>query len=202
LSPDVGIMESVAAAPGRLAEPGVIGAVVLLSDGGDNCSGDTQAQIVSRLGAAAKKLADAGVKTYVIRYGSADGETPEQAEQLNAIATNGGTAAIGSVAYIDAKNENELSSALAAISDRLATCSFKLGNVQAQVDKSRTNLFLNGEAIGFDSKAAKQDGWSWIDAEQTTIELYGDACTSFKTSRKTRIVVEFGCEPTIVTGPD
>ncbi|HKU41430.1 MAG TPA: hypothetical protein VJR89_24905, partial [Polyangiales bacterium] len=201
LSPVVAVMESVAAAPGKLADPGVIGAVVLLSDGGDNCSGDRQAQIVTRLGAATKKLADAGVKTYAIRYGSKEGETPEQAEQLNAVATNGGTGASGSVAYMDAKTAEQLSSALAAISDKLATCSFKLGAVQAQVDKSRTSLYLNGEQIGFDAKAAKQEGWNWVDAERTTVELYGEACTTFKTSRRSRVVVEFGCEPMIVTGP-
>jgi len=202
LSPVVGVVESVAAAPGKLADPGVIGAVVLLSDGGDNCSGDRQAQIVTRLGAAAKKLADAGVKTYAIRYGSKDGETPEAAEQLNAVVTNGGTASMtGSTKYIDAKDAMQLSDALAAISDKLASCSFTLGAVQAQVDKARTNLFLNGEQIGFDSKGMKQAGWSWVDAERTTVELYGEACATFKTSRRSRIQVEFGCEPVVIDGP-
>jgi hypothetical protein len=202
LSPVVAVMESVAAAPGKLADPGVIGAVVLLSDGGDNCSGDTQAQIVTRLGTAAKKLADAGVKTYAIRYGSADGETPEQAAQLNALVTNGGTAVMGaSVQYLDAKNAMQLSDALAAISDKLATCSFTLSAVNTQVDKSRTNLFLNGEQIGFDSKGMKQAGWNWVDAGRTTVELYGEACSTFKTSRRSRVQVEFGCEPVVIDGP-
>ncbi|MEY4582911.1 MAG: hypothetical protein RL701_7614, partial [Pseudomonadota bacterium] len=38
-SPVVQVLENVAAAPGRLADPGILGSVVLLSDGGDNCSG-------------------------------------------------------------------------------------------------------------------------------------------------------------------
>jgi hypothetical protein len=201
-SPVVGVMESIAGAPGKLVDPGVIGAVVMLSDGGDNCSGDPQAQIVSRLGAAAKKLADKGAKVYAIRYGSKDGETPEAAEQLTAISQNGGTAmTTGSVAYIDAKNDMELSNALAAISDNLASCSFVLGGINAQVDKSRTNLYLNGEQIGLDSKSMKQEGWNWIDAEKTTVELYGEACNTYKTSRRSRVVVEFGCEPVIIDGP-
>jgi hypothetical protein len=202
LSPVVGVMESVAAAPGKVADPSVVGAVVLLSDGGDNCSGATQAQIVARLGAAAKKLLDTGVKTYAIRYGSTAGETADQDEQLNAIAAQGGTALSGSVKYIDAKTEEQLSSALAAISDRLASCSFKLNDVPTSVDKNRTNLFLNGEQIGFDAMSLKQAGWAWVDAERTTVELYGEACTSFKTSRRTRVAVEFGCEPVVVRGPD
>jgi hypothetical protein len=201
LSPVLGVMESVAAAPGKLADPSVVGSVVLLSDGGDNCSGAMQPEIVARLGAAAKKLFDAGVKTYAIRYGSAGSETADQAEQLKAIVTNGGTALAGTaVPYIDAKSAAELGSALAGLSDRLATCSFPLDGLKPDIDKDRTNLFLNGEQIGFDAKATKQDGWSWLTPERTSIELYGEACTAFKTNRHTRVAVEFGCEP--VLAPD
>lgn len=202
LSPVVGVMESVAAAPGNLADPNVVGAVVLLSDGGDNCSGVMQPEIVSRLGSAAKSLHDVGVRTFAIRYGSMDGQTPEQAEQLTAIAMFGGTAqAGGAVAYIDAKTPQELGDALASISDQLASCVFTLGEVAPGVDRNRTNLFLDGEQIGFDAMGTKQDGWSWVDAAQTTIELYGSACTLFKTSPRTNIIVEFGCEQ-IVVAPD
>jgi len=203
LSPVVAVLESVAAAPGKLADPGVLGTVVMLTDGGDNCSGAPQQEIVSRLGAAAKKLFDAGVKTYAVRYGSANGETPEQAAQLNAVVTNGGTALTGTpVAYIDAKNANELASALAGISDRLAACSFTLTGIKADVDKNRTSLYLNGEQIGLDAKATKQGGWNWVDPARTTVELYGDACMAFKTNRQTRVVLEFGCEPIVIKGPD
>jgi hypothetical protein len=202
LSPVVAAVESVAAAPGKLADPGVVGSVVILTDGGDNCTGDTQQQIVMRLGAAAKKLFTAGVKTYAIRYGSADGETADQAEQLKAIVTNGGTALTGAVPYIDAKSADELGQALAGLSDRLATCSFPIDGIKSDVDKSRTNLFLNGEQIGFDAMATKQNGWSWANPERTSIELYGDACMAFKTNRHTRVAVEFGCEPVVIMGPD
>jgi hypothetical protein len=196
-------MESVAAAAGGLVKPGAIGAVVLLSDGGDNCTGDEQPRIVSRLGAAAKTLFDAGVKVYAIRYGSADGEAPEQAEQLNAVATKGGTAqTVGSTAYIDAKTPDELTTALAAISDKLATCSFVLDGIDPSVDKDRTSLFLNGEQIGFDAMGAHADGWSWVDPERTAVELFGDACNAFKSSRRARLALEFGCEPVTVPSPD
>jgi hypothetical protein len=44
----VQVIEKVAANPGRLAEPDVLGAVVVLSDGGDNCAEDPAA-VVSRV---------------------------------------------------------------------------------------------------------------------------------------------------------
>jgi len=202
-SPVVQVLENVASSPGRLADPNVLGSVVFLTDGGDNCSGEGQAQIVARLGAAAKKLFDRGIKTYVVRYGSMEGRTPEQDAQLRAVVANSGTATsdptdMSQVPYIDAKNESEFVQALAAISDQLATCSFTLGNLPTDVDKTNTNLYLNGEVIAFDSAGTQQDGWTWVDAGRTSVQLHGKACTAFKTNRRTSVVVEFGCKPVIL----
>ena len=203
LSPVVQVLESVAAAPGRLADPSILGAVVLLSDGGDNCSGEEQPQIVARLGTAAQKLMAAGIKTYAVRYGSEGGRTPEGDAQLVAIVTNGGTAIVDPAnpskkPYIDATTQEELTAALASISDRLATCSFTLSGLPPDSEKDNANLFLNGEALPFDKAGAKQDGWNWIDAARTTVELYGASCTAFKTNRRTNVVVEFGCPPVLL----
>ena len=105
------------------------------------------------------------------------------------------------IAYIDAKSPEELSAALESISDQLATCAFTLGEVGEDVDRDRTSLFLDGEQIAFDALGEKQDGWSWTDASQAGIELYGEACVNFKTNRHTSIIVEFGCAPVLVS-PD
>ena len=203
-SPVVAALEGVAAAPGMLVDPSVLGAVIMLTDGGDNCSGAMPDEIVARLGAAAKTLFDAGVRTYGIRYGSANSETAQQAAEMTAIVTNGGTALSGgAVAYVDAKSADELAMAMEGISDELASCSFSLnGEVRSDVDKDRTQLFLNGDEIGFDAKATKSDGWNWADPERTMIELFGPACSAFKSVRRPRIAVEFGCEPEVIVGPD
>jgi len=201
LSPVVQVIENVAANPGRLADPQTLGAVVLLSDGGDNCSGEEQPQIVARIGAAAKKLLDKGIKTYAVRFGSEQGRTPAGEEQLRALVTNGGTARVdptnpAAKPYVDAKNAQELGDALASISDQLASCSFTLTGLPAmESEKDKANLFLNGEAIPFDKQATKLNGWNWVDAARTTVELYGESCTAFKTNRRTSVVVEFGCPP-------
>ena len=197
-SPVVQVLENVAANPGRLADPNVLGSVVLLSDGGDNCSGEEQAGIVRRLGAAAKTLADKNIKTFAVRYGSEEGRTRENDEQLRAVVMNGGTAETDPAnpskqPYIDAEDQAQLNAALAGISDRLATCSFSLGNLPTDADKTKANLYLNGEVIPFDATGSKRDGWNWVDAAKTQAELYGDACSAFKTNRRTSVVVEFGC---------
>jgi hypothetical protein len=207
LSPVAAVIENVAADPGRLGEPDVLGAVVVLTDGGDNCAGATDTEIVARVGAAATKLLDMGVKTYAVRYGSEAGRTPEGEEQLRALVTSGGTALVDPAnpsarPYVDATTADELSAALADIADRLATCSFRLDGLPSDADKDDANLYLNGEVIPFDGMAAKQDGWNWVDPERTTVELYGPACHAFKTNRRTSIVAELGCPPVTVPPVD
>ncbi|MET0287822.1 MAG: VWA domain-containing protein [Polyangiales bacterium] len=202
LSPVVAALESVAANPGRLAEAEVQGAVVMLTDGGDNCTGTEQADMVARLGAAAKSLHDRNVKTYVVRYGAASGKTPEQDEQLRAIAVHGGTARsdpadLTLTPYIDAKDATDLNAALAELSDKLASCDISVGMLDADADKDKANLYLNGALVP--KQAPNVDnGWSWKDAEQTAIQLHGPECDEFKTARKTSVIIEFGCQPIFV----
>jgi hypothetical protein len=140
-SPVVQVLENVAAMPGRLADPTVQGAVVMLTDGGDNCSDDEEPQIADNLGKSAAKLLLAGIKTYVVRFGRADEKTPEQEAQLRAIAAHGGTALsdpsdMSKTPYIDAVDATALDAALAKVSDQLATCSFEVKGVDAKADKS------------------------------------------------------------------
>lgn len=202
-SPVVQALEDVAAMPGVLADPKVQGAVVMLTDGGDNCAGVTQAELVTRLGAAAAKLLSSGVKTYVVRYGAADGSTPDQEAQLRAIVANGGTASsdpadLTKKPYVDAQTVDDLTAALSQISNGLATCAFTLGELSDDADKTAVNLYLNGEVVPFDKQAAQQSGWGWLDPEQTSIQLYGQSCDDFKNNHKTSVIVEFGCEQVIV----
>jgi hypothetical protein len=203
-SPVVAALEGMAASPGRLTDPAVSAALVVMTDGGDNCSGAEQSQMVERLGKASAQLLAAGVPTYVVRFGKPENKTPELEDQLEAIVVHGGTASAdpNAPAYIDATDATSLDAALAQISDRLATCSFGVTGLPGNADKSLANLYLNGELIKYDQLAAKLDGWGWTDAGQTAIELYGAACEAFKTNRKTSAIVEFGCEQVPVEGPD
>ncbi len=202
-SPLLHALENVADAPGRLADPEVKGAVIVLSAGGDNCSGIDQTTLVERLGDAAKKLREANVETYVVRYGLPTDKTPENEAQLRAIVQNGGTDTSvpgdpSKPPYVDAKDDSELSQALASISDTLATCSFGVDGFPAYADKESANLYLNGLVIPFDHKHAGHEGWDWTDEKQNAVQLFGDACTSFKNNRRTSVVVELGCQSIVV----
>lgn len=200
-TPLVDALERTASLPGRLAEDKVTGAVIVVSDGGESTScGVELDQAVSRAGEAAKQLLSLGIKTYVIRFGKIDGSTANDDEILHAIVDNGGTAIIdpndlNAPRYYPAPDETKLNEVLDGISQSLADCRFTLGELNdPQIDKTKVNLYLNGEVVSFDTT----NGWSFSDEEKTDILMHGQACTAFKNNRTTSLVVEFGCEPIVI----
>lgn len=196
-------LERVAAKPGRLAEPGVTSALIVVSDGGESCEAVDQAVKVERLQIAARTLRQAGVRTFAVRFGAKDQNFADQDAQLRAIVREGGTATgdvddLSNIPYLEAPDADSLNQKLASISEELAACTLALGALDAKADKDRVNLYLDGNIVRFDSAAQKQDGWGWLDAARTELELYGPTCQSFKTSRTTSIVIELGCTPIVV----
>lgn len=196
-------LEKVAQNPGRLADPNVSGALVVVSDSAESCEDVDQATKLMRLTAATSALKAKGVRVFVVRFGKKGDTFADQDAQLRAIVAAGGTATgdptdPNNTPYLEAPDADSLTATLASISEQLAACTLELEALDAKADKTQVNLYLNGEVISFDSQGAKQAGWGWSDPAQTTIELYGKTCDSFKTNRTTSIIVEVGCTPVIV----
>jgi hypothetical protein len=188
-TPLVSALEYTAANPGRLVEKDVVGTVLLVSDGGEACVGDSTSRPVS-LAAAANALFNAGVKTYAVRFGA--NPTPEEDVQLQNIATNGGTDK-----YLTAPDGKALTEILSKISTDLFSCDLKLGTLPSDVDPERLNVYLNGMLIPYDDKAIGE-GWQWVSdismEDYSKIRLVGQACESLRKSRLSDIVIEFGCK--------
>ncbi|HEX5655917.1 MAG TPA: hypothetical protein VFX59_01930 [Polyangiales bacterium] len=202
-TPLVSALEDVAMNPGRLAEAEVSGALILISDGGESCVGADQAERVARIEAATRSLHERGVRVFAVRFGAKGADFADQDAQLRAIAREGGTATGDpndphNTPYLEAPDADALNTSLASISQALASCALELGPVDAKADKSKVNLYLDGDVVPFDAAGAKQSGWGWSNAEQTELVLYGATCDGYKTSRTTSIVIEVGCEPVII----
>ena len=196
-------LESVARSPGRLAEAGVAGAVIVVSDGGESCEPVDQATKVARLTEAARTLQARGIKVFAVRFGNKGLDFADQDAQLRAIVKHGGTATgnpddPNNVPYLEAPDAAALTTALGSISQALASCALRVGELDAEADKTQVNLFLDGDVVPLDKQGQKRDGWGWLDDARTQIELYGATCERFKSSRVTSIVVEAGCEPIFV----
>jgi hypothetical protein len=202
-TPLIAALENVAAAPGRLVEPDVSGALILISDGGESCEAIDQATKVQRIEAAARTLHAAGVRVFAVRFGEKGLDFADQDAQLRALVREGGTATgdpndPNNVPYLEAPDADALNASLGTISQELASCALELGTLDPQADKSQVNLYLDGDVIPFDSKGARQSGWGWQDDAKTKLELYGQTCATYKTSRTTSIVIEVGCAPILV----
>lgn len=183
-TPLVGGLQYVAANPGRLADNDVLSGVLVVSDGGDSCGG-TQASRNADLAAAATSLYNNNIKTYAVRFGEAADQA--QAEQLTNIAVNGGTNT-----FFDAPDQAGLEAILEMISGEFASCELNLGALDASVDPTQVNLYLNGILIKYDDQGAKTSGWGWK-TEYSKIELYGPECALLQKSRLSDIVLELGC---------
>jgi hypothetical protein len=195
-TPLVATLENLANMPGRVGDPGISGAIVVMSDGGNGCGDIMPDEAARRLGEAAKKLSAMGVKIFVVKMGA--GQVPEENAQLQAIASNGGAPQnmMGSGnAYLEAVTPDKLNEVLATVWDQLPTCELQIGEAPMGADSSKVNLYIDGAQILFDATGVKRDGWGYTDTGMKKITLYGEACTQFKKSRATSIVVEYGCPP-------
>jgi hypothetical protein len=160
--------------------------VILLStDGEPNCkpgSLDTSVSDVDGTTAAIQAALAAGFRVYVIGIGPSVGN-------LDGFARAGGTDH-----YYPATSAAQLSSALAAISNTLASCTFAM---------SQTPPVLDNIAVYLDGKLVDQDvanGWSF-GTTTDAVMLNGTACDRIKSGTASKVQVLFGCPGTSLPPP-
>jgi hypothetical protein len=165
-----GTLEALLGEP-SLQAPGRDNAVLLVTDGHDNCSGGGAE-------AAAALLAQAvPVTTYVVGF---SGDV--NADELDAIA-----AAAGTAPYFQADNAAQLDAAFQAIAGSVGTCSYVLDPAPPG---DEIFVFLNDDPGGV--AADPVDGWSF-DADTNTLTFNGASCDAIMSGEVTDIDVVYGC---------
>ncbi len=171
--------------------------VVLVTDGGANCSADAQsdAELLlydEQFTATIEEAHAAGVKTFVIGVDIQDeldayGTNPF--EVLNAAASAGGIAKAGSdEQFYNAKNMEQLTAALAALVNEALPCTLPLDVPEymefggVYIDGLLFDEPLGAECLG--------DGWIYTDESETSIELCGSACADYQTSGEIELYYE------------
>ncbi len=193
-TPLVKTMDHIAANPGRLTEPDVLGTLLVVSDGGDSCAAaDTRN---TSLATAAASLQSAGVDTYAIKFDSGSSDAAQE-DQLTNIAVNGGTDA-----YISAPDGKALTAELLKLSASLANCELRIGEPPPGADPTKLNVYLNGIVVPYDSMGTMMSGWGWVsdaaNGDFSKLTLYGPQCKLLQQSRLNDIVIEFGCQVIVV----
>jgi hypothetical protein len=153
-----------------LQDPGRDNAVVLITDGEDNCGGG------GPQAATALVNQPIPVQTYVIGF---SGDV--NAGELQAIAQ-----AAGTDPYIQADDAQQLNSALQTIAASVASCTYSL----AMPPSSEMYVFFNDDPNGVDNDP--NNGWTY-DPATGTLTFHGAACDAIQNGQVSDIDVVFGC---------
>jgi hypothetical protein len=164
--------------------------LVVVSDGQDEgCfSGDPVAALAEHT---RNILADHGIRSFAI--GITDVTVGELADELNAIASSGGTAF---TSFLPADDGPALAAALESIASSVITCVYVLDALDPTADPELVNFYLpDGSVIPMDEDCTETTGagWHWTDATHTAVEFCGDYCTRIKSGEITGITATFGC---------
>jgi hypothetical protein len=166
--------------------------LVVISDGEDE--GCFDGDPVGSLGTHVRSIREThGINSFAIGFGSSSGE---MAAELNAIASNGGTAF---TTFLHVEDGAALAAALEEIASSVITCDYVLDDPGPSADPGDVNFYLDGTVVPMDDGCSETtgSGWHWVDAAHTTVEFCGDFCTRIRGGTIGTITATFGC-PTIL----
>jgi hypothetical protein len=188
----------------RMADTsGAVYAVVLVTDGDPNGCPDDSVQNVAKY-ASTYATAKNPLLTYVVGIGV---DASEQ-QHLTAIATGGGTTAIGVTVGDPTKTTTDLLTALDAIREQSVSCTFAIPPPpagQMYAANAVTVTETSGDAgapttLPYDAQCTAS-GWHYDDpTDPAQIILCGDTCIRVKADPSAGVAVSFGCQAT--TGSD
>ncbi|MEJ7597887.1 MAG: vWA domain-containing protein [Kofleriaceae bacterium] len=160
--------------------------VMFATDGVPECPGNNDTNTVE----AVSGLLNAGIKTFVLGFGSFGGT-----DLLNAAATAGGTARPGTKKFYEATSAAELDQALNDIAGGVIvpSCSYALATAPPEPDN--VTVSVNGVPVPRDPNHAQ--GWDYH-PDAMTITFFGTACDQIKSGAITDVKFEYGCPGPII----
>jgi hypothetical protein len=153
--------------------------VLVITDGEENCNGNPS-NVVRQI-----RNRTPEVKTFVVGFTQGvQGATNE----LNEMATEGGTARNGNLRYYQADNEQQLTQALQDIANSVITCTYSLTDVPP--DPNRLYVRLNGMNLTRDQSRA--NGWDYL-IGNNSLRFFGDACAQLQSQEQVNLEIFYGC---------
>ncbi len=164
--------------------------ILLATDGEPSCSPSGEGQDDARPYAvdAISTALSAGYPTFVVGVAT----TKDSAtEALNSMAVAGGRPRDDEdLRYYLATTEAELVAALNAIvAGEIATCVFPLASKPPVVD----NIAVKVNGVKVPQDTTKTEGWDYVDAELTAVEVFGSWCDEIKNNASNTAEIIFGC---------
>ena len=167
--------------------------VVFATDGLPNCLGGVAGSTsIPETIQAVTDLYNAGIKTYVLGFGSLDANATST---LNSAATAGGLARTGTTKYYEAQNQTQLDSVLQTIAGGIIkpSCSFALQSVPPE--PNNVTVQINGTSVPRSPSHA--NGWDYSPNAQT-ITFFGTYCTLIENGAMTDVNFQYGCAGPVI----
>jgi hypothetical protein len=168
--------------------------VLFATDGAPNCGGgDPETTSNAETVAAVEALAQAGISTYVLGFGSLFGlDTPN----LNECALAGGVPKPGGPPhYYHAANADELDQALEQIAGGIIvpSCSYTLASLPP--DPDLVTVTIDGEVVP--RSPSHTNGWDYH-PDEWTITFFGDYCDQIESGAAGNVRFAFGCPGPVI----
>jgi len=161
--------------------------ILLATDGAPSCAGKAKDSSDARSAAvsAVQRAADSGIHTFVVGIATDEGSAHKTLTEL----ASAGQEAPASGYYL-ASTKDELVSAVRAITAAVASCRFPLQSPPPNPD--HVGVLIGPTRVKQDPSG--KDGWRYVDAQRTAIELFGPACEQVKANGVDAVNVVFGCK--------
>jgi hypothetical protein len=211
------MMDDAALGAPSFQSPAATKYVVVVSDGADLCGEGCCVPMptgwpptpppecvadTSEFVALTQGLLSSGYHSFAIGFDDVAGGNVS-AEQLNAIAANGGTPF---AEYFLASDQTQLEEALDEIAAEVVSCTFAIPDPGDIADPNQVNFYFDSDGdgevsdedvVGFDDGCAVGVGWMWTSADHTAITFCAGSCDELNSGDVQNVVAKWGC-PTIV----
>jgi hypothetical protein len=179
--------------PGLYADDGA-SYLLVVSDGEDTCDAEGDppdpTPVISGLATVTAHIRDTyGIRSVAVGFGDTSGS---MADELNAIAENGGTVF---TEFFAVTEPGALQAALDEISSEIVSCVYDIEEPDATADPTEVNFYFDGVVVHYDEDCTP-GGWRWTAesrAEHPQIEFCGASCEELSGGEVEHIEARFGC---------
>lgn len=168
--------------------------ILLATDGEPSCAGTSQGQSTARPYAtsAVTAAASKGFHTFVVGVAT----TKDTATaSLNDLAVAGMEPRPGLLTrFYLGTTQNDLSAALAFITGQASSCIFPLNPPPpVKNDPAKLGVYFTSAGTKIPHDPAGMNGWTYLNADNTSLQVYGSWCDMIKSAGADKVQIIYGC---------
>jgi hypothetical protein len=168
--------------------------ILLATDGEPSCAGTSQGSSAARPYAttAVTNAANLNFHTFVVGVAT----TKDSATTvLNDLAVAGKEPRAGLLTrFYLGSTQNDLSAALAFITGQASSCIFPLNPPPpVKDDPTKLGVYFTAGNTKIPHDPAAQNGWTYLDAENSSLQVYGSWCDMIKSAGSDKVQIIYGC---------